>query len=275
MNRNIYKPFHFITITFLVTYLFWIAAAIVSRQPGGEGSFLLFLIPGMMAPTFAAIWMIRSSKSKGLWASFKERIVNLRLFNPRNFIPALLIVPAAILIAVAISVAAGGNPAQFQFADGFSFSIGMAPTLLVLILAATFEELGWRGYFVDSLSARYSYFKATLIFAIFWASWHLPLFFVTGTYQNEIGIENIWYAVNFIISVIPMAFIINWVYRSNHNSITAIILFHFFINLSQEALNITQATKCIESGVIAEFAIVIVLLNKSMFFEKSSNEASK
>jgi uncharacterized protein len=151
----------------------------------------------------------------------------------------------------------------------------MAPTLLVLILAATFEELGWRGYFVDSLSARYSYFKATLIFAGVWALWHFPLFFVNGTYQNEIGMENIGYAVNFILSVIPMAFIINWVYRSNRNSITAIILFHFFINLSQEALNITQATKCIESGVITVFAVIIVLLNKSVFFEKSTTETTK
>lgn len=268
MKNFQYKPFHFIVITFVVTYLCWTAAAIVSGQPGGGDTFLIFLIPGMMTPTFAALWMIRSSKSKELWNSFKERIFNLRLIKPLSFIPALLIVPAAILIATAISVATGGDPTQFQIADGFSFTVGMVPTLMIVILASIFEELGWRGYAVDSLSSRYTYFKATLIFAIVWSLWHIPLFFINSMYQNEIAIENIWYAVNFILSIIPLAFIINWVYRINRNSITAIILFHIFVNLSQEALNITQTTKCIESGVLVVFAVIIVEMNKSLFFDK-------
>ena len=80
--------------------------------------------------------------------------------------------------------------------------------------------------------------------------------------------ENLLYAVNFFVSIIPMAFIINWVWELNSRSISAIILFHFSINLAQEALNITQATKCIETILLAMFAILIVLLNRSMFFGK-------
>ena len=146
----------------------------------------------------------------------------------------------------------------------------MDPTFLILILAATFEELGWRGYGLDSLHNKYSYFKASIIFGVLWACWHLPLFFITGLYQYEIAHENILYAVNFILSIIPLAVLVNFVYRINNKSITAIILFHFFINLSQEALNITQNTKCIESIVLTIFALIVVLLNRSMFFDKKS-----
>ena len=263
-----YKPVRFFFVTYLISYVFWIIAAFVSRQPGGDAIFVSFLIPGMMAPFGVALWMLRTSGSATLWNSFKERLFNLRLIRFSGFLPSLLIVPAAIVIATSISILTGGDPAQFQFAEGFSFTIGMAPTLLVLILAASFEELGWRGYGMESLSADRSYFKATVIFAILWACWHLPLFFINGTYQNEIAVENIWYAANFIVSIIPMTFIINWVYLLNRRSIAGVILFHFLINLSQEALNISQATKSIETIVLILIASAIVFFNKKMFFDK-------
>ncbi|NLF49601.1 MAG: CPBP family intramembrane metalloprotease [Leptolinea sp.] len=268
MENKIFKPTQFFTITYLITFICWIIAVFISYQPGGEALFIFFLIPGMMAPFFSALWMMYRDNSQVVRNSFKERLFNLRLINLPVLLLSLLIVPTAILIATWISIQTGGNPAQFQFAEGFSFSIGMVPSLLVLILAASFEELGWRGYAIDSLHAGRTYMKATVLFAIFWALWHVPLFFVNGTYQNEIALENIWYAVNFFVSIIPMAFIINWVYKLNRGSITAAIIFHFFINLSQEALNITQATKCIETVVIAVFAIIIVLANKRIFCEK-------
>jgi uncharacterized protein len=268
MNSNIFKPTRFFTITFLVTYISWFIAAYISYQPGGESIFFFFLLPGLMAPFLVALWMIRSSGSNILWSTFKERLFNLRLINLANLVPSLFITPAALVIAALISIALGGDPAQLQPAEGFSFTIGMVPTLVVLILAASFEELGWRSYAMDSLHARYSYFKSTLIFGVLWAMWHLPMFFVNGTYQNMIAQENILFAVNFMVYVIPMAFIISWVCKRNRSSITAAVLLHFFINLGQESLQVTQSTKCIESVIIALFAIIIVLLNKKLFFDK-------
>jgi len=268
METNLYKPSRFFTITYLVTFVSWFISAYISYQPGGESIFFLFLLPGLVAPFCVALYMIRSSGSKKLWNTFKDRLTNLRLIKWSVFLPSLLITPAAIVIAVRISILFGGNSAQLQFADGFSFTIGMVPTLLVLILAAAFEELGWRSYAMDRLHDRFDYFTASLIFGLLWSGWHFPMIFVNGTYQNVIALENPWYAVNFMVSIIPLAFIISWICKSNRGSITAAVVLHFFINLSQEALNITQATKCIETGILALMAIGIVLLNKSLFFDK-------
>jgi hypothetical protein len=272
METNIYKPVRFFIITYLVTLLFEIIAMIISHQPGGEGMFVSFLIPGMMAPAIIGVWMIRSSKSKEMWKSFVNRLCNLRLIKFGRFLTTLLIVPAALVIAALISIAFGGDSSQIQLADGFSLSAGMLPTLIILILAAVFEEVGWRGYAMDSLQVNRTYFTATLIFAGLWALWHLPLFFIQGTYQNEIVNENFLYAVNFFVSIIPMAFIISWVWELNSRSITAVILFHFFFNLAQEALNVTQATKCIETVILIIFAVVVVSLNKSLFFDKPDHQ---
>jgi uncharacterized protein len=269
IDSKFFKPIRFFVLTYLVTYISWIIGAFISYQPGGETIFVSFLIPGMMAPAIIAIWMIRASRSREMWKTFLNRLINLRLIKPISFLPILLIVPTAVVISAMISITFGGDPSQLQLAEGFSFSIGMVPSLLVLILAATFEELGWRSYAMDSLRVNRSYFMASLIFAALWAGWHLPLFFINGTYQNLIARENLLYAVNFFVSIIPMAFIISWVCQLNRGSILAAILFHFFINMSQEALNITQATKCIETVILFIVAAIIILLNKKMFFNKS------
>lgn len=267
METKLFKPTRFFVITYLITYISWFISAYLSYQPWGQSMFFVFMLPGLIAPFCVALYMIRKSGSDVLWKTFKDRLTNLRLINPVTFFPSLLITPAAILIAAGISIALGGDPAQLQFAEGFSFTIGMVPTLIVLILAATFEELGWRSYAMDSLHARYEYFTASLIFGLLWSGWHIPMFFINGTYQNEIALQNIWYGVNFLVSIIPLAFIISWICKTNRGSITAAVILHFFINLAQESLQITQATKCIETGVLVIFAAIIILMNKSVFFD--------
>ena len=61
-----------------------------------------------------------------------------------------------VTISAWISLLFGQPLTQLQFAEGFSFSVGMVPVLAVLVLAASFEELGWRSYALDSLSARFN-----------------------------------------------------------------------------------------------------------------------
>jgi membrane protease YdiL (CAAX protease family) len=167
--------------------------------------------------------------------------------------------PAVVLASVAVSVAFGGSADQLRPAAGFSFSVGATPVLAVLLLAATFEELGWRTYAVQSLNERLGDTVGTLVFGLLWAVWHLPLYLINGYYQQEITKQSPWYGVNFVISVIPMAFIIGWLCRLNRGSVPIAIGFHFFVNLCQEALQITQPTKCIETAVLVLVAAVIAL----------------
>ena len=180
----------------------------------------------------------------------------------------LLIMPLSVLASIFLSLPFGGSVSQFQFAEGFSFSSGFVPVLLLLLLAASFEELGWRGYAFDSLQSRYTYFTASIIFSILWSLWHFPLIFVNNSYQYEIFHESIWFGVNFFVSIIPMGVIISWICIKNGKSVIAAILFHFIVNMSQEILAISQTTKCIETVVLAVVAAVIIVLDKELFFSK-------
>ena len=98
--------------------------------------------------------------------------------------------------------------------------------------------------------------------------WHFPLILVKDSYQYEIFHENIWFATNFFVGIVPMGVIISWICLKNRKSVLAAILFHFMINMSQEMLTITQQTKCIETIVLTVVAIAIIVIDKELFFSK-------
>ena len=75
------------------------------------------------------------------------------------------------------------------------------------------------------------------------------------------------YVINFLFSVIPLDFLQTWVYVKNNRSMLATIIFHLFINIMQEKINMTPETKCIQTIFVVIAAIIIVVINKEMFFE--------
>jgi membrane protease YdiL (CAAX protease family) len=268
ISRFNYKPHYFFTATFSATFILWFLGAYVSFFSESKGLYMLFMLPGLMAPFVISLIMILRSRNMGLKKDFFNRLINPGLIQKKTLPALFLLMPFSVLISIALSLPFGGSLNQFQLAEGFSFSSGCIPVLLILLLAASFEELGWRGYAFDSLQSRYTYFTASLLFSFLWSVWHFPLLFVNNSYQYEIFHQNIWFAVNFFISIIPMGIILSWICMKNGKSILAAILFHFIINMSQEILDISQVTKCIETVVLIGVAAVIIALDKEMFFSR-------
>jgi hypothetical protein len=265
-----YNPRIYYVATFLVTYTLWLAGAYISLQDDTNGLYMLFMLLGLMAPLIISVVMIAKSNNFGLKRDFINRLINPRLIQLKMIPVLLLLMPLTILTSILISLPLGGSMAQFQFTEGFSFSSGFVPVLLLLFLAASFEELGWRGYAFDSLQSRYNLFTATILFSVLWSLWHFPLVFVNNSYQFEILNENLWFGVNFFVSIIPMGVIVSWFCIKNRKSIIIAILFHFIINISQEILAISQMTKCIETVVLILVAAFIVIFDRELFFRKEN-----
>ncbi len=261
-----YRPRFYFVATFFVTFSLWFAGAYFSFQDENSGVYMLLMLPGLMAPFLISLVMTLKTKNSDVINDFFNRLINPRLIQRRMLPFLILLMPISVLISILLSLPFGGSTAQLQFAEGFSFSSGFVPVILLLLLAASFEELGWRGYAFDSLQSRYTYFKASFIFSILWSFWHFPLLFVNNSYQYEIFHQNVWFAVNFFVSIIPMGIIISWVCIKNGKSILAAILFHFVINISQEILDISQMTKCIQTVVLFGAVAVIVSIDKKLFF---------
>lgn len=144
-----YQPFRFFLAVYIVTWGSWFAAGYLSYQPGAGSGYFALLLPGLVAPFAIATWMILTSKSSDLKKNFRQRLFSLRLIRPSSLIPMVVIMPAVVVVSTLLSLPFGQSIDQLKFADGFSFSVGAVPVLLVLVLAASFEELGWRSYAMD------------------------------------------------------------------------------------------------------------------------------
>lgn len=74
-------------------------------------------------------------------------------------------------------------------------SLRVAASVFWLFFGPAPEELGWRGYALDGLQARMNALFASLILGVVWSLWHLPLFFIKGTWQAEqvgLGTQRFW-----------------------------------------------------------------------------------
>jgi len=271
--KYVFKPKKFYLLTLLVTWIFWIAAAVLShvsenQTDGFFAAAMALMFFGLMVPCVMAFIFVKKSGSERLKQDYKEKLSGAFRINPKVLIFGILVFAAMIFASIGISVLFGEPTDQFGFADRFSFSIGGMPTLALIIITALFEELGWRGYAEDSIAQYHNWFWESIIFGFLWGLWHLPLFFISGTYQAMILEMNPLYMINFFVSIMPLGFLFTWIYVGNNRSIFACSIFHFVVNFLQELINMTQNTKCIETLVLYIVAVIVVLCNKEMFFEK-------
>lgn len=227
---------------------------------------MTLMLLGLFVPAITAAVTVFSSKSQALKQDFRDKLAGFYRIRPLNILAAVLLFGAIVGVSILCSVPFGGSLGQFSFTD-FSFSINGTSALLTIVLASVIEELGWRGYGEDSVAQYCTWFKESIIFGIVWSLWHLPLFFIEGTYHGGLSELGPLYVLNFLVSVIPLGFITTWVYVKNNRSMLACIVFHFFVNFMQEKIAMTPETKCIETLVITLAAVLIVLRNREMFFE--------
>lgn len=269
MEKYRYRPLRFYIICFAVTWLFWISAAVISRSEHDNGVSSLLMLFGLIAPAVTAVITVFTSGSRALKDDFKRKLIGFYRIKPTSIIVAVVAFMAIVALSILLSVlVAGQSFEQFAFTKDFSFSIGGTSALLTILLAAVIEEVGWRGYGEDSVAAYVSWFTESIIFGFVWALWHLPLFWIEGTYHYGLRMLGVGYMLNFLVSVSPLGFLTTWVYVKNNRSMLACIIFHLFVNTMQEKIAMTPQTKCVETIVVFFAAVVVVLTNKELFFEK-------
>ncbi len=255
-GRSIYRPVQFFFIACLVTWTFWFADAYLTGTGGSEELWGLLMFLGLCGPVLAALIMFWRAGSPELWSDYRDRMVNLRRIDLRTLPVILLFIPAVMCAAIGISLLFGKSPSQFTILLGASFT--SLPGLIGLFVAPALEEAGWRGYGVDSLRSRSTLFSTSLVFGLIWAFWHTPLLFISGSYHNSLLSSGL-YTANFFVSVVAMAFIINWLYFRNNRSVIACFLFHLSANIAMSCIAADQFTRCIVTVLLLLSAAATVL----------------
>ncbi|MBL8989304.1 MAG: CPBP family intramembrane metalloprotease, partial [Gemmatimonadetes bacterium] len=185
-----YRPGLFVVMSLGLTWFWWALAITVGGADEKVETYafktvtLAFSLIGLLAPTITAVSLIVRSRDRSLIADFLDRIVNVRRISPRYLIVTLLLPPAAMCLAIGLSLLVGESTDQFRLTVDTS-QIGKLVTMVVLtmILAPILEEMGWRGYGVDSFRARMGMLKGTLAFGVLLSVWHAPLTLIPGSYH--------------------------------------------------------------------------------------------
>ncbi len=266
MDSYAYKPVRFYLIVFGLTWAFWISAILCGENDENIAAILMLL--GLFMPAVTAILTVLKSGNNILKKDFRDKLIGFYRIQPSVIIKGILIFVGIVVISILISLLFEQPLSQVSFTEDFSFSIYGVSGLITILFASVIEEVGWRGYGEDSVANYCTWFKESIIFGCIWAIWHLPLFWIPGTYQYGLMDLGIGFVLNFIFAVIPLGFLTTWIYVENNRSMLACIIFHLFVNFMQEKIAMTPITKCIETFVIVIVSVIIVMYNKKLFFGK-------
>ena len=217
-------------LTYAIAALTW-GSMIVFRIPGAAvtstvarqrpiGVLLLFI--GGFSPSIAGIFLIWYMGGRaGLRELWKRTI--LFKFGWKLYLAIFLLPLLVFVIQLGVQLMRGRALTQSGLLTHPSRLIGF--TIQILLGGAIAEEFGWRGFVLDQLFKRWNVGVASLILGIFWAFWHLPLFFIPDTIQASRGNVVKEFPV-FALLIVSLAVLFSWVYINTNRSLFAVLLFH-------------------------------------------------
>ena len=138
---------------------------------------------------------------------------------------ALLLFPLATVAVLGLGAAAGA--VTFDGAEGGAFVAAFAAGLVMRLVYAAFEELGWRGYLEPRLAALgVPALRRHLIVAAVWGVWHVP-YILTFDLMTDLPLGA--YLPLFLASMVPMA-VIYGVMRERSGTVWPAVLMHGMAN---------------------------------------------
>ncbi|MBP2653461.1 MAG: amino terminal protease family [Firmicutes bacterium] len=265
------KPILFYSLAIGIPWVLWFIAGYISHiTPSNSflkasASILGFI--GLLSPVLIAYFMISSNIE--LKKDLKNRFFNFKTIKPAYIFATCFLMLTSILLAQAISLLFGYNINQFSLSHNFSFSAGIFPAWFLLFIAPVVEELAWHSYGTDCLRARCSLFTTSMVFATFWALWHIPLSFINDCYQSNVAETGFIYSLNFFLSIFPFVLLMNWLYyKANRNIIIPVIL-HLTAVFFNEIFSTHPDSKIIQTLILAALSIVLILKEHDFFFKRS------
>lgn len=205
------KIIQYVSITFLITWSCWWGLAFLTNYhivDSSQGIFTVIHLIGGFGPTIAAIILLPDKSPKGIL----KFVFSCRKNSFRYLL--LFCLMQGLIIGLASRET---NPAIPWF---------VTPIVLISItfLGGGNEELGWRGIMQPELEKEFPFPVATLITGCVWMLWHVPLWFVVGTSQ-----QNMNFALYAIYGLI-LSFWLATIHKKT-KSVFFCCVFHGFSNL--------------------------------------------
>ena len=169
------------------------------------------------------------------------------------YLAPFLLAPALIVGGVYLNAALTGVPPDFSTVMAYEI-FGKSAYLPLFILPffmvdfiANGEEIGWRGYVLPRLQAKYGALTSALILGVIWGFWHLPKYL---THWDTVSFA--WFmAHTTIVSVLY-----TWLYNGTKGSLLLVTLFHAASNATGVFMPMANT---VSSGNMGAYIIFILL----------------
>ena len=183
---------------------------------------VVLLLLGTFAPSLVALWLTAVEGDDGVRA-LMGGVLKWQVAG-RWYLFALAYIPAIKLTAALIHrVATGAWP---RFGDEPWYYILGAIAVSTPFQAG--EEIGWRGYALPRLAARFGLARASILLGVIWACWHLPQFFIpeVDTYGQSFFV--------FVSQVTALSVAMAWLYARTNGSLLLVMLLHSAVNNAKD-----------------------------------------
>jgi membrane protease YdiL (CAAX protease family) len=134
---------------------------------------------------------------------------------------------AIALLAIGLYIGLG-NPIPGPHMP-FEGIIGLFWLIVSVVVGATGEELGWRGFALPRLQSRFNALGSSLILGVFWGFWHLPIYLLLGLEEGQFDFLNF---LSYIMLTVFISIIITWIVNNTNGSVLGAIIFHASFNFS-------------------------------------------
>jgi uncharacterized protein len=255
------NPWLYFGLVFGWTWLFWLAAILVG-QDFSTWPVRLLQYTGGVGPPLVAILLTYWLHGQEGWREFWRRVFQVRRIRGGWWLAVLFLPPLVLALAALFDRVLGGQGlAWTENATRLAVQpLSIVPVALFLFLFGPLpEELGWRGYALPGLQAKWSALRASLVLGFAWALWHLPLFWIAGSYQYELGVGTplFW---QFIANIIAQTILLTWIFNNTRQSTLSAILFHFMVNFGGELVALTPRAEGLQAILWAGAALLVVFI---------------
>jgi membrane protease YdiL (CAAX protease family) len=259
----------FLSVTFAITWLAWWAADALSPGAAATGPSGVLFYLGVFASGIVALVMTWHAEGRAAASALLGRLFQWQA-GLRWYAFAVGYMAAVKLAAAVLHRLVAGEWPRF----------GEQPVIL-MFLAAVFstvtlgqagEELGWRGYALPRLAARFGLGRASVLLGVIWAVWHLPLFFIAGT-----GTTDQSFPV-YLLQVTALSVTIAWVYHNTGGSLLLTMLLHAAINNTKDIVPSAPATPpgvwSLSSSVVSWLTVVLLWIGAAYFLVRIARSQS-
>ncbi|TDI68199.1 MAG: CPBP family intramembrane metalloprotease [Bacteroidetes bacterium] len=227
--------FFYFFLTYAITWVFLIPFVYIWRVVLDQSFelWLLVFLPGAYGPTIAALIMTHLLKGK---RGIRDLLAKLLLWRVRwKWYFFVILVPITLLI-LAISLSDFREMALASFIPDKLLAAIPLYLLIALPFGPLAEELGWRGFALPRLQARFTPLVSSLIIGVIWTFWHTPMFWFPGAAIPSFLELSAFSILLYLIQTTAEAILFTTVFNYTRGSVLIAIVFHMTINASENIL---------------------------------------